>query len=108
MIGQPTVDVIIPALDEEDALPLVLAALPRERIRDVVVVDNGSTDGTAERARAGGAIVVSEPRRGYGRACLAGIELLAGRPHLPDVVAFLDADFSDDPREIVDVVRPIA
>ena len=63
--------VVIPALDEERALPLVLAALPAG-VR-VVVVDNGSTDGTARVAREAGAEVVAEPRRGYGRACLAGI-----------------------------------
>src|SRR5947208_1215453 len=95
--------VVIPALDEERALPLVLAALPAG-VR-VVVVDNGSTDGTARVAREAGAEVVAEPRRGYGRACLAGIEWLREAP--PDVVAFLDADFSDHPEELPAVVAPI-
>jgi glycosyltransferase involved in cell wall biosynthesis len=72
----------------------------------VVVADNGSTDATARIARAGGATVVSEPRRGYGRACLAGLSALASDP--PDIVAFLDADFSDDPARLRDLVGPIA
>lgn len=91
------VDVIIPALNEEESLPLVLSELTDPRIRRVVVVDNGSTDATAVVATAAGAIVVSEPRRGYGSACLAGISFVAGDP--PDAVLFCDADYSDHPDE---------
>jgi glycosyltransferase involved in cell wall biosynthesis len=104
----PVVDVVIPALDEEAALPLVLAAIPRAAVRTIVVVDNGSADRTAEVARAGGAFVVSEPRRGYGRACLTGIAVLAARPPVPEVVVFLDADASDRPELLPELVRPIA
>jgi glycosyltransferase involved in cell wall biosynthesis len=104
-----SVSVLIPALDEEQSLPLVLGELPRVgegwRLRDVVVVDNGSTDGTADVARASGAVVVSEPRRGYGAACLAGLAHLRSDP--PDVVAFLDGDHSDDPSELAAVLAPI-
>ncbi|HEV7783708.1 MAG TPA: glycosyltransferase, partial [Thermoanaerobaculia bacterium] len=67
-----TIDVVIPALNEEASLPLVLADLPRT-VRRVVVADNGSVDGTARVAREGGAEVVMAPRRGYGSACLAGL-----------------------------------
>ena len=74
----PRVGLVIPALDEEQALPLVLEALPRAELARVLVVDNGSSDGTAEVARRGGAVVVHEPRRGYGSACLAGIAWLEG------------------------------
>jgi glycosyltransferase involved in cell wall biosynthesis len=87
--------VIIPALNEADVIEPLLASLPRI-FQQVIVVDNGSTDDTAARARRAGAILVSEPRRGYGRACLAGIDAL--RPEI-DVVVFLDADLSDDPAE---------
>lgn len=97
--------VVIPALNEERALPHVLADLPREEIEAVVVVDNGSTDATAERAREGGAHVVEEPRRGYGQACLTGIA--AARDFEPDVLAFLDADYSDHPDELPRLLRPI-
>ena len=98
----PSIAVIIPALNEEKSLPLVLAALPK--VDDVIVVDNGSTDGTAAVAAAGGARVVSEPRRGYGSACLAGIAALRD----PEIVVFVDADFSDHPEELPNLVAPIA
>ena len=104
----PVVDVVIPARNERDALPLVLADLPADRLRDVVVVDNGSTDGTAGVASAAGATVVAEPRAGYGQACLAGIAHLRAKHAPPDVVVFVDADYSDHPDELFSVVRPIA
>ncbi len=104
----PTTDVIIPALNEARSLPLVLRDLPADKVREVLVVDNGSSDDTAEVATRLGATLVSEPRRGYGRACLTGIETLARRDRPPDVVVFLDADYSDHPDELVRIVRPIA
>ncbi len=92
------VDVVIPALNEEASIAKVLAELVDRRVRRVVVVDNGSTDATASVATDGGAVVVSEPRRGYGRACLTGIDYLRGDP--PDVLAFVDGDYSDFPADI--------
>lgn len=112
-----TFAIVIPALDEEGPLARVLADLPRpgERLEipgagpvtlaRIVVADNGSRDRTAAVARAGGAEVVSEPRRGYGQACLAALAHLAAQP--PDVVVFLDADHSDDPRELALVLAPV-
>jgi len=100
-----TVDAVIPALDEAEAIGDVLDALPRPPVRRVVVCDNGSRDETVEVARAHGADVVHEPRRGYGAACLRGIEALAADP--PDVVLFLDADRSDDPSEARLILQPI-
>jgi hypothetical protein len=98
-----SVGVIIPALNEERALPAVLAELPRE-VDDVVVVDNGSTDATAEVARAAGARVMLEPERGYGAACLRGLAAIG----TPDVIVFLDGDHSDYPEKLPELVRPIA
>lgn len=99
--------ILIPALNEEDALPGVLDAIPRDRIDHVVVADNGSTDRTADVAKEHGAMVVSEPERGYGAACLAGIAHLTALPTAPTVVAFLDGDQSDDPTQVCRLVDPI-
>ena len=101
----PRVAVIIPALNEERSLPLVLADLPHAILEEIVVVDNGSSDKTAELAHAGGATVLSEQRRGYGWACLAGIAHL--KASMPDIVVFLDADYSDHPDELPAVIAPI-
>jgi glycosyltransferase involved in cell wall biosynthesis len=100
------VDAVIPALNEAESIGLVLDALPRALVRRVVVCDNGSTDGTAEIARARGAVVVHEPRRGYGAACLKALAALEADP--PEAVLFLDADSSDDPSEAGRILEPIA
>jgi glycosyltransferase involved in cell wall biosynthesis len=97
------VGVVIPALNEERSLPLVLAALPHSLIEEIVVVDNGSSDRTAAVAVDGGARVIHEPRRGYGSACLAGIAALSD----VDVVAFVAADYSDHPEELALLLEPI-
>jgi len=96
--------VIIPALNEEEAIGQVIAEIPRESVSDILVVDNGSTDNTAAAAAAAGARVVAEPRRGYGSACLRGIAELRE----PDVVVFVDGDHSDYPEEVPMLVGPIA
>ena len=95
--------VVIPALNEEASLPLVLKELPS--VQAVLVVDNGSTDQTAELARLGGAEVVSEPRRGYGSACLAGIRRASELGC--EILVILDADHSDHPEDIHLLVEPI-
>jgi len=97
------VSVIIPALNEEEALGQVLAALPRPPVTQVIVADNGSTDATATVAAQAGAEVVQEDRRGYGWACLAGMAQLTD----PDVVVFLDGDNSDYPEELPLLLAPI-
>lgn len=104
-LRQHTIAVVIPALNEEQSLPLVLADIPRDFVREVVVGDNGSTDNTAAVARALGAIVVPAPQRGYGAACLAGLTYLAQDP--PDIVVFLDGDYSDHPEELPLVIESI-
>lgn len=99
------VDVIIPALNEEEALPFVLREIPRDWVRRVVVADNGSTDSTAQAALAEGAEVVTELQRGYGAACLRAMDHLEQDP--PDVVVFLDGDHSDYPEDMAKVLEPI-
>ena len=97
--------VIIPAFNEEESVAKVLRDIPTDLVDEVIVVDNDSTDGTAEAARAAGATVVHEPQRGYGKACLTGIDYASKVP--PDVVVFLDADYSDFPQEMGALVRKI-
>ena len=101
-----SVSVIIPALNEEEPIPGVVRECFETNIpSEIVVVDNGSTDRTAERARGARAKVVSEPRHGYGRACLAGIRALAPES---EIVVFLDGDGSDCPEFMKQLVDPIA
>ena len=102
MDSPPAIAVVIPALDEEQAIGKVLRDIP-EGASQVVVVDNGSRDRTAEVARGLGAEVVAEPRRGYGQACLTGIAQL----NRPDIVVFLDGDYSDYPEEMSALVTPL-
>jgi glycosyltransferase involved in cell wall biosynthesis len=96
-----TVDVVLPVLDEADAIPWVLGRMP-EGYR-AVVVDNGSTDGSAELARAHGALVVVEDRRGFGAACFAGLTAADA-----EIVCFMDCDASLDPRELPGLVGLVA
>jgi glycosyltransferase involved in cell wall biosynthesis len=93
-------DVVLPVLDEADALPIVLARMPRGY--DPIVVDNGSTDGSSDVARRLAARVIQEPRRGFGAACFAGL-----RAAISDVVCFMDCDGSLDPGELPRVTTPV-
>ena len=93
---------IIPALNEEESLGELLRQLPHDLLDQILVVDNGSRDRSAEVARAAGAQVVNEPRRGYGRACRAGLARL--RQEIT-AVAFMDADLSDDPADLAPLLR---
>ena len=99
------VAMIIPCRNEAGALGHVLAAIPRELVQQLIVVDNGSTDDTAALAQAAGAIVVSEPIPGYGRACAAGLAQV--RDEI-DVLVFLDGDHSDYPEDLPTLLDPIA
>jgi glycosyltransferase involved in cell wall biosynthesis len=100
------VSVIIPALNEEEPIVNVVREIAATKIpSEIIVVDNGSNDQTPERARETGANVVAEPRRGYGRACAAGVRALS---HDCDIVVFLDGDGSDCPEFMKQLVDPIA
>nr|MDQ3420153.1 glycosyltransferase family 2 protein [Acidobacteriota bacterium] len=98
------VSVVIPAFNEEAAIGRVIADLPREPVIEVIVVDGGSTDRTREVAADHGARVIREPRRGYGRACLTGLEHV---DTAAEVVVFLDGDYSDRPAELPQLLAPI-
>lgn len=97
------VSVIIPTHNEAQAIGRVLADLPANLVTEIIVVDSNSTDGTPDVARNMGAQVIQEPRRGYGRACLTGLASAQD----PDVVVFLDGDYSDRPSELPIVLAPI-
>ena len=97
---------IIPAFNEEKSIGRVLAEVPKV-VSETVVVDNNSTDHTASVAREAGATVLHEPQKGYGYACLKAINYLGQKSKTPDVVVFMDGDYSDYPEELPKVVAPI-
>lgn len=97
-----TVSIVLPTLNEAECLPHVLRAIPAGIALEVLVVDGGSTDGTPALAQAGGARVLPEPRRGYGRACQTGLEAARG-----EIVVFLDADGADDPAALPGLLAPL-
>ncbi len=104
-MNTPVISVVIPAFNEEQSIARVIRDIPRDVVQHVIVANNNSTDRTAEEAGSAGAIVVDEPRKGYGWACLKGIDEC--RKLNTDIVVFLDGDYSDYPEEIPDVIRPI-
>ena len=81
--------------------------IPKHLVRDIIVCNNGSSDQTAQVAAAAGAVVVNQPKKGYGNACLKGIEYIAQKSVKPDIVVFLDADYSDHPEEMTLIIAPI-
>lgn len=103
------VQVIIPAFNEADSIDKVVGDIPEELVKDIIVVSNGSTDDTEKRAAAAGATVLREEQKGYGFACLKGLAYIAAKEkeEQPDVVVFLDGDYSDYPEEISLLLEPI-
>lgn len=101
--------VIIPAFNEADSIVRVINDIPQELVYEIVVVNNGSKDGTEGKARDAGATVLSEDRRGYGFACLRAIDYAKSKPVFgkPDIIVFLDGDYSDYPQEMEYLVKPI-
>tara|TARA_Y100000739_G_C20531790_1_gene429285 strand:- start:363 stop:1055 length:693 start_codon:yes stop_codon:yes gene_type:complete len=103
-LNETKISIIIPALNEENSIGQVINSLPKIYYQ-LIVVDNGSNDSTRKIAKKNGAIVLIEKNRGYGNACLKGIQFLKKTP--PDIVVFLDGDFSDFPQEIKKIIKPI-
>ncbi len=106
MKNPPIIDVIIPAYNEQESVVEVLRDIPSS-VREVVVVNNNSTDKTPQEARAGGATVIDENRQGYGSACLKGMAHISAKELKPDIIVFLDADYSDHPEEMEMLISPI-
>lgn len=104
-MGNVKLAVIIPAFNEELSIGKVIDAIPKALIQRIIVVNNGSTDSTAKVASEAGAIVLTENRKGYGWACLKGIEYLKTDP--PEILVFMDGDYSDYPEEIPLLIEPI-
>ncbi|WP_026950386.1 glycosyltransferase family 2 protein [Algoriphagus mannitolivorans] len=106
MLQPPIIDVIIPAYNEERSLPKVIAEIP-SLVRHIVVANNNSTDKTAVVAKEAGAVVVFEPQKGYGKACLTAMDWIRKQEIQPDLVVFLDGDYSDYPEEMKLLIQPI-
>lgn len=100
------IKVIIPAFNEADSIARVIQEIP-ESVDEVIVVNNNSTDDTVTNAENAGATVLTETRKGYGYACLKGMDYIAEQSNLPDIIVFIDGDYSDYPEELNKVVAPI-
>ena len=102
----PNIKVIIPAYNEEESIPLVINDIP-SIVNEIIVVSNNSTDNTEINAKKAGATVLVEKQKGYGYACLKGMTYIAEQETQPDIVVFLDGDYSDYPEELTKLVAPI-
>lgn len=107
--GASRIAVVIPAYNEEDSIGKVIRDIPEGLVEEVIVVSNASTDETEVRAAAAGATVLREEQKGYGNACLKGLDYIANKEseNLPDIVVFLDGDYSDFPEEMSMLIQPI-
>ncbi|PIQ47703.1 MAG: UDP-glucose--dolichyl-phosphate glucosyltransferase [Cytophagales bacterium CG12_big_fil_rev_8_21_14_0_65_40_12] len=103
----PIVKVVIPAYNEEQSIGHVINDIPKEWVAEIVVVNNGSKDKTAVVAAANGATVLNQPKPGYGNACLMGIDYLKNSATPPDILVFMDGDYSDYPEQLPEVIQPI-
>jgi glycosyltransferase involved in cell wall biosynthesis len=103
----PIIDVIIPAFNEQGSIGKVVSDIPKALVREIIVVNNNSTDQTEKVAVDAGATVVLDSRRGYGSACLKGLAHVRAKEIKPDIIVFLDGDYSDHPEEMTLLVDPI-
>lgn len=106
MNNNPLIKVIIPAFNEADSIAKVIAEIPNI-VDEVIVVSNNSTDDTEKNASAAGATVLQEKRKGYGYACLKGLDYIANQSQKPEIIVFLDGDYSDYPSELTKIIAPI-
>lgn len=104
---QPIIDVIIPAYNEEQSIGNVVRDIPKDFVRNIIVANNNSSDNTAQVAEDAGAIVVYQPLAGYGNACLKGMEYIAALDEKPDIIVYLDGDYSDFPEQMIELSKPI-
>ncbi len=102
----PIIKVIIPAYNEAESIGHVIKNIP-PLVDEVIVVSNNSTDETEANARKAGATVLREPKKGYGYACLKGMDYIAAQKEKPEIIVFLDGDYSDYPEELTKIVEPI-
>jgi glycosyltransferase involved in cell wall biosynthesis len=107
LVNNPKIIVIIPAFNEENSIAKVIHDIPRDFVDEIIVVNNNSNDATEVNAQNAGATVLREARPGYGYACLKGLEYLKQLQTAPDIVVFIDADYSDHPEEMPLLVQPI-
>ena len=103
-----SVVIIIPAYNEENSIQKVIRDIPRHLVSEIVVVNNNSSDATEINALEAGATVLIEREKGYGAACLKGIGYVAGKIDKPGIIVFIDADYSDHPEQLPELIRPIA
>jgi glycosyltransferase involved in cell wall biosynthesis len=103
---KPIIKVIIPAYNEQDSIGKVVCDIPKI-VDEIIVISNNSTDNTEENAKKAGATVLKEDRKGYGFACLKGMDYIANRGKKPEIIVFLDGDYSDYPEQLIALIHPI-
>ena len=102
----PLIKVIIPAFNEQDSIANVINDIPKV-VNEVIVINNNSTDNTEENASNAGATVLKESQKGYGYACLKGMDYISQQEQKPDIIVFLDGDYSDYPEQLIEIIEPI-
>lgn len=102
----PLIKVLIPAFNEQDSIAKVIKDIPK-LVDEIIVINNNSTDDTVKKAINAGATVLTEPKKGYGFACLKGIDYIASQINKPSIVVFLDGDYSDFPEQLHEIIKPI-